>query len=163
MAECERVAPDDAGGPSATVVLRDYPLRLWARQTQHNEELLREFRLLTESERAKPGSAPADLVHLAEEIIGKFANAIEALDDERRKAFNTGLDRMDFTFPLPPAAVPLVKSAMDVLRRADEYCAEARLLALPRPPELVAFSDWTLREIVAQHEGAEPKPWPGPF
>ena len=45
----------------------------------------------------------------------------------------------------------------------DEFCRHGDLLMLERPPEVVALSDWTRVEIIAQYGGAEPTPWPGPF
>jgi hypothetical protein len=51
-----------AADVEGTVLLKDYPLRLWAQQMLHNDELLREFYLLMESEREGPGTTPAELV-----------------------------------------------------------------------------------------------------
>ena len=58
----------------------------------------------------------------------------------------------------------LADEALDrVFAAVDEYCAAGDLLVLPRSPELVALSRWTLGELVRQYEGGEPQPWPGPF
>lgn len=152
-----------AADAEGTVLLKDYPLRLWAQQMLHNDELLREFYLLMESEREGAGSAPAELVAVAEEMNEKFGALIEHLNDERRAALDAGSDRMDLRIPLQAEAVPHLRAIMDVLRRADGYCAHAQLLTLPRPPELVDLADWSLSEFIAQHDGADPTPWPGPF
>ncbi len=152
-----------ADGAGRVVLLEDYPLRLWERQTAHNEELLREFYLLMESEREGLGSAPADLVAIAQQLTEKFGALIETLNDQRRAALDAGHARMAFSIPLRPEALPYLQGVMDVLHRTDEYCAQARLLTLPRAPELVALPEWSISEFVGQHGGADPKPWPGPF
>jgi hypothetical protein len=146
-------------------VLRDYPLRLWARQQEYSEDLLREFNLLVMGEQsgAMRSAAPGQLVELAELFRGRFGAAIDALNAERQAALDRGLDRFDSRVPLAVGTPQLLEQARAVLRAADEFCARGDLLTLPRPPELRALSDWSLDELIAQYDGAEPTPWPGPF
>ena len=65
--------------------------------------------------------------------------------------------------PLPDEAPAVLEHVRVVLEEADDYCRREELLALPRTPELIAFGTWAGQEMVAQHGGAEPTPWPGPF
>lgn len=145
-------------------VLRDYPLRLWVEQNEYFEGLLREYRLLLEGEVASPERAtPRRLVELATELADRFSGLLQTLSSERQRAVDEGRDRMDSRVPLSPSLPDVLAHVRAVLEESDEYCRQGRLLSLPRSPELLAFATWTVEELVAQHAGAEPTPWPGPF
>lgn len=146
-------------------VLRDYPLRLWAQQQEYTEDLLREFNLLVMGEEsgAMRSAAPGRLVELAEMFRGRFGTAINAMNAERQAALDSGLDRFDSKVPLVVGTPQLLEQARAVFHAADEFCASGDLLTLPRPPALRALSEWSLDELIAQYDGADPTPWPGPF
>lgn len=145
-------------------VLRDYPLRLWLKQQEHSDGLLREFQLLIGGQEAgAETSAPAQLVGLAEMFTTRFGTLINEINEERHAAIDRGLDRMDSRVPLPEGTPQLLEQVSQVMRVVDEYCGAGELLTLARPPELIAFSDWSLGELTAQYHGAEPTPWCGPF
>lgn len=146
-------------------MLRDYPLRLWALQQEHTQELLREFKLLLLGKESGQTTteAPAQLVALAETFDRDYGPLIDRLTAERQAAFDAGADRMDSAVPMLPNIGPLLDQVRDVLVAVDEYCQRGDMLALARPPEIVELYDWTSREILAQLDGAEPRPWPGPF
>ena len=146
-------------------VLRDYPLRIWARQQEYTEGLLREFTLLVIGERSgeMKSAAPGALVELADMFTTRFSSTLDALTTERQAALDAGLDRMDSRVPLPKSTPELLQQAVAVLDQADEFCAQAELLMLPRSAELRAFNDWSIGELIKQYEGADPTPWPGPF
>lgn len=146
-----------------TAVLRDYPLRLWARQQEHTDGLLREFALLRVGEEGGSHHAPQQLLELADVFTARFGPLLEALTTERQDALDRGEDRTDSRVPLVEGTPELLAQVDAVLTAVDEYCAAGDLLVLPRAPELVALSRWTLGELVRQYEGAEPTPWPGPF
>ena len=155
---------DDVTGRIA--VLKDYPLRLWAEQQEYTDGLLREFRLLLLSEQADPGagSAPAELVELADTILNQFGPLLEAVNAEREAALAAGQDRIDSRLPLDLPNLPeLLEQIRVVLDRTDQFCADAKLLILPRPPHLVALQDWSREQLLAQYRGEPPTPWPGPF
>jgi len=153
------------GEINGQAVLRDYPLRLWAQQQEHTHELLREFTLLLlgKESRQTTTEAPAQLVALNETFNRDHGPLIDRLNTERQAAFNAGADRMDSAVPMLPNVGALLDQVRDVLTAVDEYCRRGDMLALARPPELVALYDWTSREILAQQAGADPSPWPGPF
>ena len=102
-----------------SAVLRDYPLRLWLRQQEHTDAVLREFSLLLGGHEsgATDASPPQQLLALAEMVTTRFG-------------------------------------ALVTSNRGD---------LLARPPELAAFADWKISELITQYEGGEPTPWPGPF
>jgi hypothetical protein len=151
--------------PVRIAVLRDYPLRLWAQQEEYTQELLREFSLLLIGERSGHlrDAAPGQLVVLADLFASRFGALLQSISAERQAAYDSGLDRMDSKIPLVPETPQLLEQVRQVLRAADEFCQQGDLLLLPRPPELVALSDWVHTELVAQYGGAAPTPWPGPF
>lgn len=145
-------------------VLRDYPLRLWLRQQEHSDAVLREFQLLVGAQEAgAQTSAPAQLVELAELFTTRFGGLISEINDERHAALEQGLDRMDSRVPMPEGTPQLMQQVAGVLHAVDDYCRGGELLTLARPPELVTFFEWTMSELTAQYDGAPPTPWPGPF
>jgi hypothetical protein len=145
-------------------VLRDYPLRIWARQQEHTESLLREFQLLLVGEGSdRAHHAPRQLVELADMFTRRFGPLIEAINSERSAALEQGLDRMDSRVPLLEGLPDLIAQVEAVLAAVDEYCAAGDLLVLPRSEELLRFAQWTYTELRRQYEGGEPQPWPGPF
>jgi hypothetical protein len=146
-------------------VLRDYPLRLWVEQNEYFEGLLREASLLLIGEESGTVShaAPRRLVQLAAELRDRFGGLLQTVNDERQSALDRGLDRMDSRLPLPKGLPSVLEHVRVALEETDEFCRRDRLLALPRSAELIAFGTWTGTELIAQYEGAEPTPWPGPF
>lgn len=144
-------------------VLRDYPLRLWARQQEHADEVLREFRLLLDG--ADSGTAsfpPRQLVDLAEMFSTRFGPLIDELISVRQARLDAGADRMDWRVPLPNSTPELVRQIDAVWKVVDQYCRSGDLLALARPAAVVALQTWATAEILTQFEGGEPTPWPGP-
>lgn len=146
-------------------VLRDYPLRLWAWQTEHYEAVLREFNLLLlgSATGQTREDAPAQLVALAEMFTTRFGPMIDDINQARAAAYEAGRDRMDSRVPLVEGIPELMAQVQQVMQAVDAYCRSGQLLTLARPAELVALSAWTAEELTAQYEGREPRPWPGPF
>lgn len=113
-----------AGGDVIRVaVLRDYPLRLWAEQTEHFEGLLREFSLLLIGERSAElhTAAPGRLVELADLFASRFGGLLQTINDERRAALDSGADRMDSRVLLPAEAPVLLDRVRTVLEETDEF------------------------------------------
>lgn len=146
-------------------VLRDYPLRLWVEQNEYFDGLLREANLLLigEESGAVSHAAPRRLVQLAAELRGRFGGLLQTVNDERQSALDQGLDRMDSRVPLTEGLPVVLEHIRIALEETDEFCRRDRLLVLPRSTELIAFGTWAGTELIAQYEGAEPTPWPGPF
>lgn len=147
-------------------VLRDYPLRLWAQQQEHSQEVLREFTLLLigQEELLAADAAPRQLVELAEMFSLRFGPLLDQISLARQEALDAGRDRMDSEVALVTGMPELLAQVDTVLRAVDEYCRHGDLLTLARPPEVVALFDWARTELVKQYEGSgEPAPWPGPF
>lgn len=160
---CQHASVEHTSGRYA--VLRDYPLRLWQQQQEYTDGLMREFNLLLIGERSGEmhSAAPGQLVALADMFTQRFGPLIDAITQERQDAVDRGLDRVDSHIPLVDGAPALLEQLRAVHASVDEFCRTGDLLVLPRPPELVRLSEWVLGEIVAQYDGADPTPWPGPF
>lgn len=146
-------------------VLRDYPLRLWARQDEYSQGVLREFELLVSGEasgilKAEP---PGQLLALAEMFTSNFGPLLDAINEERREALDRGLDRIDSHVPLVQGTPELLEQVRVVLERVDDYCRTGSLLTLPREPWMVQLLDWSTAELVKQYNDGAPEPWPGPF
>jgi hypothetical protein len=140
-------------------------LRLWAEQDEYTQDLLREFKLLLIGERSGrlADAAPGQLVHLAELFESRFGALLQSISAERRAAYDQGRDRIDSRIPLVDGAPALLEQVRQVLAAADDFCRQGDLLLLPRPPHLVALSDWVRSELTTQYAGGAPTPWPGPF
>lgn len=146
-------------------VLRDYPLRLWQQQTEHIEDMLREFSLLLIGERSSEmlQKAPGQLIVLADMFHNRYGVLLRAINSERQEAVERGLDRMDSRVPLVTGTPQLLDEVHGILDAADEFCRQGELLLLPRSPMLLALSDWVRTELVTQYEGGPATPWPGPW
>ena len=155
------------GDPTQIVgeaVLRDYPVRIWARQQEHSDEVLREFKLLVSGARSgEADGAPAALVALAELFSDRFGRLVDEITATRLAALESGADRMDWRVPLPRSTPELLRQVQAVWATVDEYCRSGDLLALARPADVVALQEWSTGELLAQYDGAEPTPWRGPF
>jgi hypothetical protein len=148
-----------------TAVLRDFPLRVWARSRQHSDEIQREFMLMLEGERSGQTSldVPQALVDLANMVTTQFGPLLDQLYAAREQALAEGRDRMDSEVALVAGTPELLSRVREVMDAVDEYCRSGDLLALERDETERALLDWTLAELVAQYEGREPTAWPGPF
>ena len=154
---------NDTADPYRYAVLVGYPLRLWQRQQQHNDELMREFTLLVMGNEIEPTSAPARLVQLAQGMIGKYGGLVDEIQRARQEALDRGELTIDSRIPLVPDAVPLMQGYRAVFEEVDAFCRAGELLALPTPPDLVALRDWSTSQIIAQAAGEPPTPWSGPL
>ncbi len=150
---------------SRSAVLRDYPLRLWTEQNEYLESLLRELHLLLLSSRHDElqRGAAGRLVELAQVLQDRFGGLLQTVNDDRQAALDQGRDRMDSVLPLSDELPRVLDQVRQVLAETDEFCRHGDLLSLPRTPMLIAFATWAGTELIAQADGAEPTPWPGPF
>lgn len=155
---------DDPHAVIGEAVLLDYPLRLWAQQQEHTDEILREFVLLLSGEDSGATTgAPAQLVGLANMFSTHFGALLDKITMLRQQRYDAGDDRMDLTLPLPRSTPELMKKVEQAWAAVDDYCSSGDLLALARPPEVVALMRWSTAELTRQSRGEAPTPWPGPW
>lgn len=144
-------------GPMVTVRLRNVPVATLLGLRLHNRNLRRELRLISLAQEAT--------YPLAAEITEVFraydANWPGALAEEANAAAADGRQVIDpdVSFPLP--AIPVLTRMRELLARADEFCADERLLTIARSPHQRQFQDWLLGECERQGAGEPPRPWSG--
>lgn len=147
--------------PLVTVRLLDFPLKVYRRTQEHYDGLFREFALFAIDPPASlPGhEVPRRLLQLVDEVQTRFAGVTQAPNEQRDRALDAGLDRVDLTYLVPPEAREASLSLEAMLEEADEFCRAGDLLTLASPPEVRRFRHWYLGQFVAQVDGAAPTPW----
>lgn len=107
--------------------------------------------------------APARLVDLVAILGERYASSHDRRDDEVDEALERGLDTIDPVAHVPESVVPAVTQLRDLMADADQFCTDALLVTLPRPPLLRRFADWYLSQFVDQVAGRPTSPWDGPL
>ncbi len=146
------------------VQLQRYPLRLYVRSRMHFEELAREFQLVGLAEATGPRVRPVPerLLELVDQVTTQYAARVGAIEAVRSAAIERGEISMDLLYELPLEAAPVIVQLRDLMAECDEFCRSGRyLLTLATPPDVVAFREWNIAEILGQMVGAAPTPWPG--
>lgn len=159
---------DQGGGELVTVRLQRIPLGVNARSTQHFEELMREFALISlDADRERPSGetarpVPERLLALVDDLTVTFSAFTTTQQAERDEALARGDAEIDLTYRLPASAVDATRQLATILDEVDDYCrAGQHLITLATPPESQAFRRWYLGEFIRQIEqGEPPSPWP---
>ncbi len=141
------------------------PLLLRERSRQHGADLLREMALLRTSGAAGVSGAghrlPARLLELALELDTYYGPYVALSSQQMDDALDAGQDTLDVTHELPASSVAFVQHVAEILREVEEYCrADQYLLTLAPPPDVAAYRDWAIGEVVRQSRGQPPVPWP---
>ena len=142
----------------AEVLLLGYPVRLGAEQQEHLYAVVREFQLMTLSDRHQRSPVPSRLLAMMEQITRAHART----NEQRDAALEQGVLTVDVRFPLSAANLALVQEYEQVLAEVDAFCHGDDLLVLARPPQVVALQRWVTSEFVRQADGREPTAWTGP-
>lgn len=142
------------------VRLVDFPVRLYRRAAEHNDELLREFALVEDLHR-ETGGVPGRLADLMRQLQQRFSVFTAQPRAALEEAQANDVQEIDLTYRVPPAAREAVITLGQLLDEADEFCRSGEdLLTLATPPDAVAFRRWFLSEFLRQIDGAPPTPWP---
>lgn len=139
-----------------------FPLRVYAKTSEHMEELMREFALLAMRPPDEPGhEVPKRLLDLVATLTEQYAGLTDAPDRLRDEALERGDEYVDLTFHVPTSVAAASRQLDEILDEVDEYCRRGEhLLTLATPPESLAFRKWYLSEFIGQIDGAAPTPWP---
>ena len=150
---------DDAprGHDLREVLLRDVPIPLYLRTTEHHEGLKREFALLVAS--GGGTGVPEELLALVDELQRTFAAFTAAPEAVLQAAAARGDAAVDVRYEVPATVGGAAARFAEVLERADAYCAEGALLTVPPDPSVRAFRRWFLEEFGRQLAGEAPRPW----
>lgn len=144
---------------TVTVIVEAVPLTVYFAAQEHNEALMREFRLLSAHHGAD--SVPSRLVALAAEARQEFAAEGTQLRAQVESAVARGSATVDLELNVPRVGWELLGRLVRLLDEADEFCERGELLTLASPPIVRRFRAWYLGEIWAQLEGGLPGSWPG--
>ena len=147
------------------VRLLDVSLAAYRRTSEHQDELLREFALITEGRREEapvsgPADVPARLLAVIEDLTARFAAFTSDTTAALRRALDRGDEQVDLVYRVPPEVGPAAEQFDRLLDETDEYCRAGDLLTLAAPADVAAFRKWFLEQFVAQAAGAPPTPWP---
>jgi hypothetical protein len=151
-------APDPVEDPVEVRIL-GVPLRHYIGFQQHFRELRREVRLLAIAHESDYPLAKS-LSDLFSTLERQLRDGIGLSDMEGALAQNA--DVADLSVTMPREAATTLRSFVDLLDVADEFCRQQRLLSLARTPEQRDFQRWFLGEYVRQAAGEEPTPWVEP-
>lgn len=149
-------------GELREVHLIEFPLAVYRQAQEHADELVREFSLIALAEAEQPNpTVPARLLELVKALTDEYGGVTTEVELERDKALAAGLESIDLTYRLPPAAAEASLALGAMLDEADEFCRSGgALLTLATPPEAKRFRDWYLQEFASQLTGGKPTPWP---
>lgn len=144
------------------VHLFEFPLAIYREAREHNDELLREFSLIALAEQEQPDpTVPVRLLELVNALTHDYGGVTTEVEQQRDAALAAGLESIDLTYRVPPAAAEASLALGAMLDEADDFCrSSGALLTLATPPQAKRFRDWYLQEFVSQLSGAEPTPWP---
>jgi hypothetical protein len=163
-----RVTNDQGATELQTVHVLRMPLAESARSSQHFDELMREFALITldtDRDRETTDSqrpVPERLLNLVAELTSEFAAFTTAVQAQREKAAARGDAEINLTYHMPPSTTDAVRQLETLLEEVDDFCRSGQhLITLATPPESLAFRQWYFREFIDQMErGQQPVPWP---
>ena len=141
------------------VVLRELPVEVHRRTSEHSDELQREFALL-QATSDTGGDVPVRLLSLIEELQTRYRGFTEGTQQDLLDAMDRGDPSIDLVYRMPRDAREATIRLGQLLDEADEYCRAGDLLTLAAPPEALAYRRWFLSEFVRQIDGQPPLPWP---
>ncbi|HEX8496491.1 MAG TPA: hypothetical protein VF661_04785 [Actinomycetales bacterium] len=152
----------DPDEPARAQLLRT-PLRLWQRAEVHHDQLVRELALIDSARsRTDVRAVPDRLLVLTDELVARYAEATQAMHDERDAAATAGAASVDLTYVLPRSAGTHLAELAVLLDEVDDYCRDGTLLSLPASDDVAAFAAWYCAEFDRQlTHGLPPRPWPG--
>ena len=144
----------------------EMPLLLRERSRQHGADLLREMALIRSDAdrtgvRAAEHEVPARLLELARELDSYYAPYTALSTQEMDDALDRGEESLaEVVYHLPPDAVPFVQHVAVLLEEVEAYCgSDAYLLTLTAPPDVAAYREWSVQEVLRQAAGEPPTPW----
>ena len=147
---------EHAGPGLVAVRIVGLPLDVYARASEHNDELLREFALIRED---NSDHVPARLLDLIDDLNARFAAFTQGPTTALHQALARGDNEIDLHYEVPVEAADAAVRLGALLDEADDFCRSGDLLTLATLPETLAFRRWFLGEFAAQVDGRPPRPW----
>lgn len=130
---------------------------LYLRTLDHARELVRELQIIEIGEESgTANSTPLELRKLMSEILDRYSGITDANVEVARRALDDGEVEITLVMHLPPDAADDAERFLALLEAADRWCEDGHLLTLAAPPELHAFRQRYIGEVVRQLRQAEP-------
>jgi anti-sigma regulatory factor (Ser/Thr protein kinase) len=139
------------------VRILDLPLSVYSKSEAQNDALLREFALISRD--AEPPQVPSDLLVLVAELQSRFSFTVSSARAQISAALERGDETVELAYDLPLSSRDLVIRLNTLLDQADEFCRRGGLLTLAASPDVVAFRQWYLAQVLAQMDGLAPSSW----
>jgi anti-sigma B factor antagonist len=140
------------------IELRNLPLAVLNRASDHNLTLMRELALVHTAD--KTGTAPARLLWLSQHLDERYAAFNAQPRETLQRAIEGDESHIDMRYEVPEHAAEAAAELGAALDEVDGYCREGDLLTLVSPHEAVVFRRWLLGEFIAQiRDRADPRPW----
>jgi hypothetical protein len=158
-----RYSSAGTAGDLVTVRLLGVPVRVLVAAREQHDGLLRELRLLALTDAAATRTLPPRLTELTRSLGVRFGAAGTRPDDDVERALAAGLETVDLTYRVPPAAAEGARELDALMTEADELCRAAQLITLPRTDVMVRFGHWYVGQLVDQIAGRPAKRWDGPL
>jgi hypothetical protein len=150
----------EPGGELYDIHILGLPVAIHREAAEHQDELQREFQLISSQADSSPDIVPSRLLNLVRNLSSRFQSLTTEQDAMLRRALESGADTVDLHYRLPAETSGACVELAGLLREADEYCAAGdELLTLAAPPAVVAYREWFLNEFVRQIAGEQPLPW----
>ena len=145
-----------SAGEIRLVRLLEFPVDVYRRAAEHNDELMREFALVRED-----GSdhVPARLLALTEELRARFGAFTAGPSSALQDALSRGDTTIDLQYRVPAMVRDAALQLDRLLDEADAFCRAGELLTLATDAEGLVFRRWFLEEFVRQIDGQPARPW----
>ena len=147
------------GAPLHEIRMVGVPVEIFLAARQQHDELMREFAVLALAHQDQSSAAPAELRRLVHELGANSAAAPSRPGAEVDAAAEAGQPTVDLVFHLPMSALRAAERFEELMQSADEFCAQGRMLTMPRSPDIRRFAEWWFRELHRQVNGEAPTPW----
>lgn len=144
------------------IVLRGYPVRLGALESEHVDEVVREFQLIALSRPGQSDHRGQRLLALVAQLAVGYAVDRAGPDLLRDQALAQGRPTVDLVFAAGPESRSRVQAWTAMWQEVETYCRTDDLLALAAPNEVVALREWVLAQFLTQLDGQDPRAWTGP-
>jgi hypothetical protein len=140
------------------------PLVLRERSRQQGADLLREMALIRTggASGGRQAHSPIRLLELAHELDTAYGPYVATNNSEMDAALDRGEDTLDeVVYQLPTAAVTFIEHVRDILIEVEQYCrSDTYLLILEPAPEIAAYRNWSMEQVLTQYRGEPPTSWP---
>jgi anti-anti-sigma factor len=143
----------------ADVRVLGVPVEIWARASEHQEAIQREFDIMRPT--LASDAPPTRLQALVGEFNDQFGGVGDPAWEELRAAAARGDVRVDLVFTVPVRAAAATRQLGEVLDEVDAFCRSGKdMLTLATPSDLVRFRKWLLGEFTRQiDEALDPLSW----